>query len=181
MKMPSFMLRKVCIAQGFRLAFPDDLGSMPYIPEELPQTSDTTSEQLPKDTIDIQAENSPQTSQDAPQATLEDVPDFSSPEEEKPKTELSKERKALEAKLVESGIDRELFKRYLAALKNPWIKEIDGRLSMNTVPDEKVKGILENWLTVYAKFNSWLDKQKNNPSPSPAERMPGTYSKGNPG
>jgi len=33
--MPSFMLKKVAIAQGFRLAFPEDLGGMPYIPEEI--------------------------------------------------------------------------------------------------------------------------------------------------
>lgn len=34
-KMPHFMLKKVAIAQGFRLAFPEDLGGMPYIPEEM--------------------------------------------------------------------------------------------------------------------------------------------------
>ena len=34
--MPTFMLKKVAIAQGFRMAFPDDLGGMPYIPEEMP-------------------------------------------------------------------------------------------------------------------------------------------------
>ena len=34
-RMPHFMLRKVAIAQGFRLAFPEDLGGMPYIPEEM--------------------------------------------------------------------------------------------------------------------------------------------------
>lgn len=34
-RMPHFMLRKVAIAQGFRLAFPEDLGGMPYIPEEI--------------------------------------------------------------------------------------------------------------------------------------------------
>jgi len=34
-KMPTFMLKKVAIAQGFRLAFPEDLGGMPYIPEEV--------------------------------------------------------------------------------------------------------------------------------------------------
>lgn len=33
--MPSFMLRKVAIAQGFRLAFPEDMGGMPYIKEEI--------------------------------------------------------------------------------------------------------------------------------------------------
>ena len=36
-KMPTFMLRKVCIAQGFRLCFPDELGGMPYTSDELPE------------------------------------------------------------------------------------------------------------------------------------------------
>jgi len=44
-KMPKFMLRKVAISQGFRLAFPEDLGGMPYIPEEI---NGHTSEDLPK-------------------------------------------------------------------------------------------------------------------------------------
>lgn len=33
-QIPSFMAKKVAIAQGFRLCFPEDLGSMPYTPEE---------------------------------------------------------------------------------------------------------------------------------------------------
>lgn len=33
-KMPRFMLEKVATAQAFRLAFPDELGGMPYIKEE---------------------------------------------------------------------------------------------------------------------------------------------------
>lgn len=33
-KMPEFMLKKVAIAQAFRLAFPDELGGMPYTREE---------------------------------------------------------------------------------------------------------------------------------------------------
>lgn len=36
-KMPSFMLKKVAIAQGFRLCFPDELGGMPYTSDELPE------------------------------------------------------------------------------------------------------------------------------------------------
>jgi phage recombination protein Bet len=36
-KMPRFQLRKVCISQGFRLAFPDELGGIPYDPSELPE------------------------------------------------------------------------------------------------------------------------------------------------
>jgi len=44
--MPQFMLKKVAIAQGFRLAFPLEMGGMPYIPEEI---SSGGSEQLPMD------------------------------------------------------------------------------------------------------------------------------------
>ena len=33
--MPDFMLKKVAIAQGLRLAFPTEMGGMPYIPEEI--------------------------------------------------------------------------------------------------------------------------------------------------
>ena len=34
-KMPRFMLRKVTIGQGFRLAFPEEMGGLPYLPEEI--------------------------------------------------------------------------------------------------------------------------------------------------
>jgi len=36
MQMPVFMTKKVAIAQGFRLAFPDEMGGMPYIIDEIP-------------------------------------------------------------------------------------------------------------------------------------------------
>ena len=52
-KMPKFMLRKVAIAQGFRLAFPEDIGGMPYIPEEIPQTQGRTSEELPQEHVTV--------------------------------------------------------------------------------------------------------------------------------
>lgn len=52
-KMPLFMLRKVAISQGFRLAFPEEIGGMPYIPEELPKAD--ISDNLPKDEV-IQGE-----------------------------------------------------------------------------------------------------------------------------
>lgn len=35
-KMPSFMCRKVAIAQAFRLCFPDEFGGMPYTADEMP-------------------------------------------------------------------------------------------------------------------------------------------------
>jgi len=47
LQIPSFMGKKVAIAQGFRLAFPDELGGMPYTQEEqeiydIEQTTPTT-------------------------------------------------------------------------------------------------------------------------------------------
>jgi len=56
--MPTFMLKKVAIAQGFRLAFPDELGGLPYIPEEMPvdKGGNTTSEQLPTGEVTQDAE-----------------------------------------------------------------------------------------------------------------------------
>lgn len=36
-KMGKFMLKKVCLAQGFRLCFPDEFGGMPYTADELPE------------------------------------------------------------------------------------------------------------------------------------------------
>lgn len=38
---PKTMLRKVAISQGFRLAFPDELGGMPYTADELPDEMTT--------------------------------------------------------------------------------------------------------------------------------------------
>ena len=40
--MPDFMLKKVAIGQGFRLAFPDELGGLPYVKEEMVQDEVTT-------------------------------------------------------------------------------------------------------------------------------------------
>jgi phage recombination protein Bet len=58
--MPNFMLKKVAIAQGFRLAFPDELGGLPYLAEELPQTAKMSSEDLAKDEIIVDAQVMPE-------------------------------------------------------------------------------------------------------------------------
>jgi len=50
-KMPLFMLRKVAISQGFRLAFPEEIGGMPYIPEEI---NGGKSEELAKGAVDAE-------------------------------------------------------------------------------------------------------------------------------
>ena len=54
--MPNFMLKKVAIARGFRLAFPDELGGLPYLTEELPSTAKLSSEELAKDEIIVDAQ-----------------------------------------------------------------------------------------------------------------------------
>ena len=46
-KQPRFQLRKVAIAQGFRLAFPDELGSLPYETAELPDNDNAQEPQPP--------------------------------------------------------------------------------------------------------------------------------------
>lgn len=52
-KRPGFMLKKVCIGQAFRLAFPEDLGGMPYLAEEI---TSHDGEELPQNEIDIKDE-----------------------------------------------------------------------------------------------------------------------------
>ena len=77
--MPNFMLKKVAIAQGFRLAFPDELGGLPYLAEELPQTAKLSSEELAKDEIVVEAEPSmPQRYPEPPEniAPQEQPPDY---------------------------------------------------------------------------------------------------------
>ena len=85
--MPTFMLKKVAIAQGFRLAFPDELGGMPYIPEEMPvdKGCSVKSEELPTDTIDITPKEGKPAHEDAPESTQSPVDDaVVMPEVERP-------------------------------------------------------------------------------------------------
>jgi hypothetical protein len=70
--MPNFMLKKVAIAQGFRLAFPDELGGLPYLAEELPQTAKLSSEELAKDEIIVDAQVIPE--EEPPMPPVEEVP-----------------------------------------------------------------------------------------------------------
>jgi phage recombination protein Bet len=46
--MPEFMIRKVCIAQSFRLAFPEEVGGLPYIAEEITDASEPSNEVTPE-------------------------------------------------------------------------------------------------------------------------------------
>lgn len=52
---PQFMLRKVAISQGFRLAFPDELGGIPYTSEEINggDILDVQDEPIDTTTVDV--------------------------------------------------------------------------------------------------------------------------------
>lgn len=43
-KMPDFMIKKVCIAQGFRMCFPLEFGGMPYTSDEIGQDQNNAPE-----------------------------------------------------------------------------------------------------------------------------------------
>ena len=65
--MPLFMLRKVAMAQAFRICFPDEMGGLPYLPEEI---SGNVSESLPAGPMVETVVSTPATaSQDAPGST----------------------------------------------------------------------------------------------------------------
>jgi phage recombination protein Bet len=65
--MPLFMLRKVAMAQAFRICFPDEMGGLPYLPEEI---SGNVSESLPAGPMVETVVSVPATaSQDAPGST----------------------------------------------------------------------------------------------------------------
>jgi phage recombination protein Bet len=70
-KQPRFQLRKVAIAQGFRLAFPDELGSLPYESAELPEGENAAPDISPSATASG-VKTSSQTSSLAEQALDDD-------------------------------------------------------------------------------------------------------------
>ncbi len=71
--MPKFMIKKVCIGQGFRLAFPDELAGMPYLKEEMEggqpfmkeadvqktQSLSSQTESQEEETVPLEAESEP--------------------------------------------------------------------------------------------------------------------------
>jgi hypothetical protein len=80
-KQPRFQLRKVAIAQAFRLAFPDEMGSLPYEAAELPDNESAA----PENTAIVNA-NTVKTSTQTTAALAEeaagedDLPDWVNPE-----------------------------------------------------------------------------------------------------
>ena len=116
--MPNFMLKKVAIAQGFRLAFPDELGGLPYLAEELPQTAKISSEELPKEDVVID---------EAPEVTPERYPE--EPPVEDVKTITQAQRSRFYALAKDSGKTDEEIKAFLL--------EMNGSESTKDIPKSK--------------------------------------------
>lgn len=132
------MIKKVAMAQGFRLCFPDEMGGMPYTEDELPDymTSerDVTPEKRP--------EASPAPQKIAPQAQATES--TTKPEEPKEKTseEIYKEKvDALGARVV--------------AVKDLKIPELDAMIMKNRA-SWKTTGLEEK-----TRFVEELEKQRD--------------------
>jgi len=103
--MPHFMMKKVAIAQGFRLAFPTEMGGMPYIPEEI----------------------GPGGSESLPSQPEDDIPEFPVPQDT-PKQEQSlvsdPQRKRFWAIAKGAGKSDDEIKAYLKSLGIEHTKDI---------------------------------------------------------
>jgi len=115
--MPMFLLKKVAISQGFRLAFPLEIGGMPYTAEELPNDKGGgVSEVLPTE-------------------TGADVPEPEIVEEAPVKLISEAQQKRLFAKAKEAGWPTIDLKRYLS--------EVYGISSSKAIPAELYDTIVE--------------------------------------
>jgi phage recombination protein Bet len=89
-KQPKFQLKKVAIAQAFRLAFPDELGGLPYETSELPD-NDTAAPDSPAPLVPNNPDGDVKTSNPDPVADLAgqalendgDVPEWVKPQRPK--------------------------------------------------------------------------------------------------
>lgn len=92
---PRTMIKKVAIGQGFRLAFPDEFGGMPYVEEEIAQPETIEGEVIPPETPQqatrtatiVENLKAAQQAQPAPDHEPEPEPE---PETEGPSPELRK-------------------------------------------------------------------------------------------
>ena len=153
--MPTFMLKKVAIAQGFRLAFPDDLGGMPYIPEEMPQpkgaTTETTSETLPVEVIDVEPIQEPkEPASKPPERSQEAVPDPPPSEPLIPPVSKAQKVKIREL-MVDKGIaadkDQKAFYDYVMKINDT---------------SEKAQSFIDQFEDYYTAYSRAVDGQGQN-------------------
>lgn len=103
---PKTMLRKVAISQGFRLAFPVDLGGMPYTKEEINDIQDSDYQDVTKDKGPKQSNAAgPKTPPDADIPTQDEIETIKSIIQHKAFTE---EQRASTLKRLETATSTEV-------------------------------------------------------------------------
>ena len=177
---PRTQLKKVAMSQGFRLCYPDELGGLPYIVEEMPIDSAVISvetveepevvekekpeEEKEKVKVKKPSAEEPQTDQPAKEPEIKE-PVTHEPEEKTPK-ELTKEEKeemkkltitAIEADLKKKTIDVKGFRVFLGEEFQPRKKK-EGKDFNFVSKDEKgewsfLEGTLENLLLCKEHIN----------------------------
>jgi phage recombination protein Bet len=105
-KQPRFQLRKVAIAQGFRLAFPDELGSFPYETAELPDNEAAPEPQANSNSVKTSAQSL------AEQAASDGSPDVKAspqknPSKAAPKAKANEAQQAQTPSAQDSELDEE--------------------------------------------------------------------------
>ena len=99
--------------------------------------------------------------QKAPEPPCE-YPEFNNPPDvKKPSTDVKKpslypNQKQIEAKLAESGIDRERFKEWMYSVG--WIELKGDKPSMSTITEARSKTLIEKWDSAIKTFNEWKAK-----------------------
>ena len=133
---PKTMLKKVAMAQGFRLAFPDELGGMPYTSDELPDkmttgvvTSNATHD-VPETEIVPQNENMEAVDGNGDTIDGEIV-------DEEPGNASQAQIRKLMAKAKDAGMDDKKFK--------DWMKGVVGVQSMKQIPAKRIDNLLSKF------------------------------------
>jgi len=76
-------------------------------------------------------------------------------EEKKEEKGENPQKKILEGLISHANIDRERFKRWLASVG--WLEEHDGKLSLNTLTEERLKNIILKWKDAVESFGKWSE------------------------
>jgi len=91
LKQPRFQLRKVAMAQAFRLAFPDELGGLPYETAELPDSENSSELQVPVLSNTVKTSNS--SNEEQPPIVEQTVTTTATTRQAEQKSELSNDER----------------------------------------------------------------------------------------
>lgn len=128
--MPYFMLKKVAISQGFRLAFPEEVGGMPYTPDEINVVDAEYQSSASQSTQAAPSNNAEQDSRSHPQSQQNDA--------QEPTT---KQLQTLNMQLEYLGLDRP----GKLAFVNDWLQEQNEKQveSSKQIPRKLMSGLID--------------------------------------